>query len=94
MIGGIGPAATDYYYCRLIAEFANRNQMLELTITHADTPTLLQNLECNDVEAQVEIYPRLTNRLVSAGAECVVVDSIRGHFCIDSFKERSLLTGY
>jgi aspartate racemase len=91
LIGGIGPAATDYYYRRLIAEFASRRKTLELTIVHADTPTLLHNLECNDVDAQVEVYKRLTDRLVSAGAECVVVTSIAGHFCIDSFKEISPL---
>jgi aspartate racemase len=91
LIGGIGPAATDYYYRRLIAEFASRKKALELTIVHADTPTLLHNLECNDVDAQVEIYNRLTDRLVSAGAECVVVTSIAGHFCIDTFKKNSPL---
>lgn len=91
LIGGIGPAATDYYYRRLISEFANRETVLELTIVHADTPTLLRNLECNDVDAQVEIYNRLTSRLASAGAECVVVTSIAGHFCIDTFKENSPL---
>ena len=91
LIGGIGPAATDYYYRRLISEFASRNHALELTIVHADPPTLLHNLECNDVDAQVAIYNRLTDRLASAGAECVVVTSIAGHFCIDTFKENSPL---
>ena len=91
LIGGIGPAATDYYYRRLIAEFAGRKKALELTIVHADTPTLLHNLECNDIDAQVEIYSRLTDRLVSVGAECVVVTSIAGHFCMDTFKEISPL---
>ncbi len=91
LIGGIGPAATDYYYRRLIAEFANKKQPLELTIVHADTPTLLGHLERNDVDAQVRIYNRLTDRLASAGAECVVVTSIAGHFCIDAFKKSSPL---
>lgn len=91
LIGGIGPAATDYYYRRLIAEFASRKKTLELTTVHADTPTLLHNLECNDVDAQVKIYKRLTDRLVSAGADCVVVTSIAGHFCIETFKENSPL---
>ena len=91
LIGGIGPAATDYYYRSLITEFAHRKRALELTIVHADTPTLLNNLENNDVDAQVAIYNRLTSRLASAGANCVVVTSIAGHFCIDTFKENSPL---
>lgn len=91
LIGGIGPAATDFYYRRLISTFANKKAALELTIVHADTPTLLGNLASNDAAAQVAIYTRLTKRLVGAGAECVVVTSIAGHFCIDAFKAVSPL---
>lgn len=91
LIGGIGPAATDFYYRRLIATFARAKTPLELTIVHADTPTLLRNLSANDAESQVSIYQRLTKRLATAGAECVVVTSIAGHFCIDAFKAVSPL---
>lgn len=91
LIGGIGPAATDFYYRRLISTFADKKAALELTIVHADTPTLLGNLASNDAAAQVVIYTRLTNRLVAAGAECVVVTSIAGHFCIEAFKAVSPL---
>ena len=85
LIGGIGPAATDFYYRRLIAAFAARALPLELTIVHADTPTLLQHQAADDRDAQVAIYMRLTKRLAAAGAECVVVTSIAGHFCIAEF---------
>ena len=91
LIGGIGPAATDYYYRRLIGAFAARQAALDLTIVHADVPTLLANLGSNNVAAQVAIYSRLTERLVKAGAGCVVVTSIAGHFCIEAFKQVSLL---
>jgi aspartate racemase len=91
LIGGIGPGATDFYYRRLISTFARKNATLELTIVHADTPTLLSNLTKNDAAAQTAIYTRLTNRLVSAAAACVGVTSIAGHFCIDDFKAVSPL---
>ncbi len=91
LIGGIGPAATDFYYRRLISTFAARKSALELTIAHADTPTLLGNLAANNAAGQVAIYDRLTARLVAAGAECVVVTSIAGHFCIGPFKATSPL---
>src|SRR5262245_51126222 len=91
LIGGIGPAATDFYYRRLISTFAARKAPLELTIVHADTATLLDNLVRNDVAAQVAIYTRLTDRLAAAGTECVVVTSIAGHFCIEAFKAASRL---
>ena len=88
---GIGPAATDFYYRRLISTFARNKAALELTIVHADTPTLLKNLAGNDAASQVAIYMKLTNRLAAAGAECVAVTSIAGHFCIDTFKASSPL---
>jgi aspartate racemase len=91
LIGGIGPAATDFYYRRLISTFASKKAALELTIAHADTPTLLGNLARNDAAAQVAIFMNLTNRLAAAGAECVAITSIAGHFCIDAFKASSVL---
>jgi aspartate racemase len=91
LIGGIGPGATDFYYRRLISTFARKNATPELTIVHADTPTPLSNLARNNAAPQTAIYTRLTNRLVSAGAECVSVTSIAGHFCIDGFKAVSRL---
>ncbi|MCX7325181.1 MAG: aspartate/glutamate racemase family protein [Hyphomicrobiales bacterium] len=91
LIGGIGPAATDFYYRRLMSTFAARNAKRDLTIVHADTPTLLGNLGANNVAEQVAIYSRLTARLFAAGADCVVVTSVAGHFCIGPFKAVSPL---
>ena len=68
-----------------------RDETLDLTIAHAEAPTLLRNLETGNSAAQVEVYVRLTERLVRAGASCVVVTSIAGHFCIDAFKKVSPL---
>jgi aspartate racemase len=85
LIGGIGPAATDYYYRRLIAAFAARGEPLDLTIVHADAPTLLANLAAGAIAEQVAIYTRVTGRLAAAGADLVAVTSIAGHFCIDAF---------
>src|SRR5689334_25292388 len=81
LIGGIGPAATDFYYRRLISTFASKKAALELTIVHADTPTLLSNLANNDATAQVVIYTGLTNRLVAAGAHFRVFTSISWDIC-------------
>jgi aspartate racemase len=85
LVGGIGPAATDYYYRRLIAGFSAVGVPLTLTIAHADAPTLLANLAAGAVAEQTAIYRRLADRLVAAGAECIAITSIAGHFCIDSF---------
>ncbi len=91
LIGGIGPAATDFYYRNLIQKFASEYVKLEITIVHADAPTLVNNLMNNDTDAQVAIYEVLTERLKDAGADCVAVTSIAGHFCISDFKAKSTL---
>jgi aspartate racemase len=87
LISGIGPAATDYYHRRLTAAFSARQTPLNLnlTITHADTATLLANLAENNIAEQAAIFASPTHRLARAGADCVAVTSIAGHFCIDAF---------
>ena len=91
LIGGIGPAATDFYYRTLIQKFASTDAELDMTIVHADAPTLVKNLMSDNKDAQVAIYDRLTRRLKEAGADCVAITSIAGHFCIENFKEKSVL---
>jgi len=86
LIVGIGPAATDYYYRYLISAAARAGKDLELTMAHADTPTLLRNQTEGRVQAQVDIYLRLTERLRRAGIAQIAVTSIAGHFCINAFK--------
>ncbi len=86
LIVGIGPAATDYYYRQLISAAARAGKDLELTMAHADTPTLLRHQSEGNVQAQVEIYSRLTERMQRAGVAKVAITSIAGHFCIDAFK--------
>lgn len=46
---------------------------------------------CRDAASQVAIYMKLTKRLAAAGADCVAITSIAGHFCIDAFKTSSVL---
>jgi aspartate racemase len=91
LIGGIGPAATDYYYRLLIGIFARANTPLDLTIVHADTPTLLSNLKEDKRTEQAAIFTRLTDRLLLAGAGVVAVTSIAGHFCRREFQAQSPL---
>ena len=91
LIGGIGPAATDFYYRKLITAAKESGRTLDLTMVHADTATLLANLAGDNQVEQCAIYSRLTDRLVAAGAENVVVTSIAGHFCIDRFTDMSPL---
>lgn len=88
LIGGIGPAATDLYYRGLIAALRDEGHELDATIVHADNLVLLENFSRNDKEAQTEVYLRLADRLVAAGAEAMAITSIGGHFCIETLRPR------
>jgi len=91
LIGGIGPAATEYYYRRLIEQHASSETTLELTIVHADVRELAQNLTNNDARKQADIFVRLVRRLAGAGARVAAVTSMGGHFCIGELQAMSPL---
>lgn len=82
LIGGIGPAATEYYYRGLVRTHAEAGKTLDLTIVHADAGALLDNLARGDAEKQARIFLKLVERLKAAGADMVAVTSLGGHFCI------------
>ncbi|MCX6591517.1 MAG: aspartate/glutamate racemase family protein [Acidobacteria bacterium] len=91
LVGGIGPAATEYYYHHLTAAHAKADRPLELTIVQADIKVLLRNLLARDQAAQAEVYRYLATRLQAAGADVVAITSLGGHFCIEQFEAISPL---
>src|SRR5215472_5344010 len=91
LIGGIGPAATDYYYRGLIDGHASAARRLELTIAHADARELVANLGQGRKDAQAAAFLPLVKRLQAAGAQAVAVTSMGGHFCIRELEAQSPL---
>jgi len=91
MIGGIGPAATEFYYRNLVraSQLSGNGSELELTICHAHASDLIRNIQANAVGEQVKIFEVLANRLKTAGADALVVTSIAGHFCISELAKVS-----
>jgi len=85
LIGGIGPAATEFYYRHLVRRHEAEDRRLELTIVHAHVHTLAANAIAGRAEAQAREYGALTARLKGAGADAVAITSIGGHFCFDEF---------
>jgi aspartate racemase len=82
LIGGIGPAATEFYYRGLIRRHAEAGSVLDLTIAHADVHEMARNMTNNAPRLQAESFARLLRRLAAAGAELAAVTSMGGHFCI------------
>jgi aspartate racemase len=83
LIGGIGPASTVVYYQKLTAAMRAAGRPLELTIVNADANVLVKNNLADDRDAQAQVYADLIDRLKAAGADCAVITSLGGHFCID-----------
>jgi aspartate racemase len=82
LIGGIGPAATEFYYRGLIDRHARAGTVADLTIVHADVREMARNLANDAPQAQAESFARLLRRLAAARAELAAVTSMGGHFCI------------
>ena len=81
LIGGIGPAATEFYYRGLVQNHPPEASALELTIAHADMAALRRNL-VDDLRAdQAQIFCTHIEQLAAAGAEAAAVTAIAGHFC-------------
>jgi aspartate racemase len=85
LIGGIGPAATAFYYERIVRAFAAADRSLRLTIGHTSARTLSRNAAAGHVDQQVVEYRRVTDQLAAAGADVVVITSMGGHFCAREF---------
>ena len=83
LIGGIGPAATDFYYRGLIDRHVAAGVPLDCTIAHADVREMSKNLTGGNPGRQAEIFAGLIGRLKAAGAQAAAVTSMGGHFCID-----------
>ena len=91
LIGGIGPAATDFYHRGLIERHAASGIPLDLTIAYADVRTMSRNLANKTPGEQAEIFARLIERLKAAGAAAAAVTSMGGHFCIKELEPISPL---
>jgi aspartate racemase len=82
LIGGIGPAATDFYHRGLIERHTASGIPLDLTIAYANVREMSRNLADKTPGKQAEIFARLVHRLKGAGAAAAAITSMGGHFCV------------
>ena len=85
LIGGIGPAATEYYYRGIVDRHRVSSTSPELTIVHADVRELVRNAANDDAASQAAVFARLAQRLAAAGADAIAITSMGGHFCVHEF---------
>lgn len=91
LIGGIGVAATVVYYQRLTAAVRALGGVLELTISHGDIHTLIENNLADRRAPQAEIFARQVAQLKGAGAECAALTSLGAHYCFGELEALSVL---
>ena len=91
LIGGIGPAATEFYYRGLVKAHALAEMTMQLTIVHAEARDLVRNFNNRAAQTQAEIFLALVQRLQAAGADVAAVTSLGGHFCIKELEAISPL---
>jgi aspartate racemase len=91
LIGGIGPAATEFYYRALVNLYAKANRRLELTIANADAREMVSHLEAGQQGAQAAVFARYIDQLKGAGCDAVALTSMGGHFCMGALEPISSL---
>ena len=72
LIGGIGPAATVFYYEQIVAAFARADRPLQLTIGHTSALELSRNVSAGRADVQAREFNRIAGQLAAAGADVVV----------------------
>ncbi|NND50735.1 MAG: hypothetical protein HKN60_10835, partial [Rhizobiales bacterium] len=91
LIGGIGPAATVFYYERIERAFASAGEPLHLTICHTSAVAVSRNVAAGRVTEQATEFIRIANQLAAAGADTVAITSMGAHFCAKDFEPQSPL---
>jgi len=83
LIGGIGPAATQFYYRGLVAASKAAGVPFKMTFTHADNAPLVQNFLADRRTEQAEVFANHIRDLANAGAVVAAVTALAGHYCIE-----------
>lgn len=91
LIGGIGPAATEFYYRALVKLYSKAGRRLELTIANADLREMVTHLEAGKKKAQAAVFAGHVDKLKAGGCDAVALTSMDGHFCIGQLKSISSL---
>jgi aspartate racemase len=81
LIGGLGVGATVYYYENLARGCEKLGFVLDIVITHAQTPRVFAYVEARDRDGLAEYLNRYMRRMKAAGAEMVAIPAITPLYC-------------
>jgi aspartate racemase len=81
LIGGLGPAATVYYYRGLIAAHAAAGVRERMLIAQADVDRARPLAEANDLDGLARYLNGFIEQLAAGGAELTAIVAITPHIC-------------
>jgi aspartate racemase len=86
LIGGLGPAATVFYYQALVSGAARRGDPLRLLLNHAEVARVLDLAGRNERLELGDYLLRLALELDSGGAELFALTGVTPHLAADSLR--------
>jgi len=91
LIGGLGVAATVYYYERLARGCEKLGFALDIVIANAQTPRVFAYVEAKDRDGLAEYLNEYIRRMNAAGAEMAAIPAITPLFCTKELAATSAL---
>jgi aspartate racemase len=91
LIGGLGPAATVYYYRGLIAAHAAAGSTARMLIAQADVDRARPMAEANDLDGLARYLNGFIEQLAVGGAEMTAIVAITPHICAPQLVKLSRL---
>jgi aspartate racemase len=91
LIGGLGPAATVYYYRGLIAAHAAAGSSARMLIAQADVDRARPMAEANDLDGLARYLNGFIEQLAAGGAELTAIVAITPHICAPQLVKLSRL---
>jgi aspartate racemase len=91
LVGGLGPAATIYYYNGLLRAHAELGVKPDIVVLHADVTHVLGLVRDGDVAGLAHYLAGFVARLARAGATIAAVPAVTPHICAPALQELSPL---
>lgn len=91
LVGGLGVGATVHYYEHLARGCEKLGFVLDIVITHAQTPRVFSYVEAKDRTGLAEYLNGYIRRMKAAGAEMAVIPAITPLFCAKELAATSAL---
>jgi aspartate racemase len=91
LVGGLGPAATVYYYNSLLRAHAELGAKPDIVVVHADVTHVLELVRDGDIAALARYLAGFVARSARAGATMAAVPAVTPHICAPALQELSPL---